>query len=153
MFWSFCSSSHSLSDLLMGDIPYIGSLILLAFGLWRNFRNKENSWLLVLIGGLMTMQSFLVRVIMILQMRYGNENADKTIAFARSVLHTLVVPLIIVVVWSVFRLIREHYAGKRKWWQTGLWLVWIVFAAWWCIGGIHYIYKYFGTYSGASPFP
>ena len=147
MLWSLLdhSSEGSFSCWLASDIFYVGSLILLGSGLWCNFRKKDSGWLCLLFGWIMVMQSFSIRVIAVLLIS-GNAHAE-TIAVGRSVLHTLVLPLLVVFVWAVFRLIRDQFTGCRKLWLTGLGLVWIIFAAWGC-GCISYrMYKCFGSYN------
>jgi len=148
MLWTLLDSSRGWFEVwLSSDILYIGSLIILVCGLCRNAKKQENGWLFLLLAWIMVMQCFLLRFTLILPTTNGKENYSKTIALTRSVLHTLIVPLAITIIWAVFRLIREQVAGYRKWWQTGLWLAWIVFAVVWCVGLVYFMYTHFGTYT------
>jgi len=153
MLWYFLQSiPYTYSEgPLQGDIAYVVGLILLVCGLWRDAKKKENGWLVLLLGGMLVMASFLLRLHMVAGLFTGHPEHSatataSTIAFTRCVLHTFCVPLMIVIMGSVFRLVQEQIARRRTWWQTGLWLMGIALAAWLCLGVFHSFFRNWGKY-------
>ena len=150
MLWSLLQPG---SEWIASDIIYVAGVVMLVCGLWLSGKRKESGWIILLLGWIMVMQSFLTRFGTILTADwYGKKNL-KVIALARSVLHTLIVPLAIVFVWCGGRLVYEQVGGRRKWWQTALYVAWIGICGWWCGCYVYYVYVHFGTYPAKSLFP
>jgi hypothetical protein len=138
---------------LESDIIYVAGLVMLVCGLWFSGKGRTSSWIVLLLAWILVMQSFLTRFGAILSGDWYGREDFKIIALARSVLHTLIVPLAIVFVWCGGRLAYEQVARRRNLWQTLLWAALIVICAWWCGCYVYYVYAHFGAYPGKSLFP
>jgi hypothetical protein len=150
MLWSLLQSG---AVWLESDMIYVAGLVMLVCGLWFYGKGRSNDWIILLLGWILVVQSFLMRFGAILSGDwYGKENF-KIIALARAVLHTLVVPLAIVFVWCAGRLAYEQVVRRRKSWQTLLWCGVLMICAWWCGCYVYFVYTHFGVYPDKSLFP
>jgi hypothetical protein len=138
---------------LFTDIIYVGGLVFLPWGLWLVSKGKRNAWTIVLLGGMMVMLAFLERFGNIRTAMTAEPSAARLVALTRSVLHTLVAPLAIVAIWSLCCLIYEQILGRRKWWQTGLWMTLLIIITLECGRIVQFLYAYASTYRGESSFP
>jgi hypothetical protein len=150
MLWSVTSGDKQWITV---DAIYCVGILFLALGLLMSVTSKRRSWIMPVIGGLLIMFAFLGRFSMLLTAGSYELHGLKIIALTRCILHTLVLPLILVFVWLAVRLLYEQVRGRRKWWQTGSWLALVIFCAWGCGCCIWFFYTHCGTYPGKSPFP
>jgi hypothetical protein len=149
MFWSIKQPS---GPWLPSDILYAVGLGMLVWGLWASAKNRDNGWIILLLSWMGVLLSFLIRFVCIFTAMCGDETL-KPFALARSVLHTLIAPLLILVVWCFGRLIYEQGVRRRKWWQTGLWMVLLLACAFFCGVCFYFLNKYFGAYPRESDLP
>ena len=152
MLWSLLRRAGAVWFLY--DLVYVVGVIAIIIGLWLFDKDENrNGRVLLTVGWCTVLFVFLLRFAYVLSGDWGGMESHKIIGLARSVLHTVVAPLAVSIVWCLSRLIYDQIVGRRKWWQTAIGLTWMVGALFWTGRLLYFMESYYGTYPGESMFP